>query len=84
MTTNKISLDRAQSIVDAAVAAGLAQAPASEAAAYTYSPPLKAKLADLGVDKLLGMTTEQADAVEAFITDKAGQGFDGGREAGSP
>ncbi|HEX3241116.1 MAG TPA: hypothetical protein VHR18_13400 [Solirubrobacterales bacterium] len=73
MTTN-ITLDRAQSIVDAAVLVGLAELPASEADGYTLAPVLKDKLADLGVDKVAALTPEQADAVEAFIAEQAGQG----------
>jgi len=73
--TSTISLDRAQSIADAAVLAGLAQLPRNDADAYRYSPALLTKLAELEVDglKLPAMTPEQADAVEAFITEQAGQ-----------
>jgi hypothetical protein len=65
--SSHISLDRAKSIADAAAAAGLATPPTNESEGWTFSPVLTAKLADLGVDKLPGMTTEQADAVEAFV-----------------
>jgi len=66
-----ITLDRAQSIADAAVLAGLAQLPANDSDAYRYSPALLTKLAELGVDglKLPALTPEQADAVEAFIAE---------------
>jgi hypothetical protein len=74
----RITLDRAKSIVDAAVSAGLADAPASEAAAYAFSPVLMAKLADVGVDKLAALNIDQADAVEAFIAHKASQGVNDG------
>jgi hypothetical protein len=68
----RISLDRAKTIADAAVAAGLATAPASDADAYRYSPDLKAKLSELGVDVLLGLNIEQAEGIAAFIENRAG------------
>jgi len=72
-TNADITLEGAKSIADAAVAAGLATAPEDDDGQYTFSPVLKAKLAELGVDTILQLSDEQADAVEAFIAEKAGQ-----------
>ncbi len=66
-----IPLDRAKSIAESAVAAGLATAPEGDEGAWTFSPVLKAKLADLGVDKIGGLNVDQAEAVEAFIAEEA-------------
>jgi len=62
-----IPLDRVKAIADAAVAADLATPPTGTGDAYVYSPALRAKLADLGIQKPTELTGEQADAVEAFI-----------------
>jgi hypothetical protein len=69
--TPTIPLDRAKTIADTAVAAGLAEAPAADTDAYTRSAVLRAKLADLGVDKLAALDPDQADAIEAFIAEEA-------------
>lgn len=66
-----IPIDRAKSIAEAAAAAGLATAPESDDAAWTFSPVLKAKLADVGVDKIGQLNVDQAEAVEAFIAEEA-------------
>jgi hypothetical protein len=62
-----IPLDRAKSIVDQAVAAGLATPPTSEGEAYTFSAVLRAKLADLGADKIGALNVDQAEEIESFI-----------------
>ncbi|HWA55225.1 MAG TPA: hypothetical protein VG816_13735 [Solirubrobacterales bacterium] len=62
-----ITLDRAKSIADAAVAAGLAEPPTSEHDAYTFSSVLRAKLADEGVERIAQLSTGQAERLEAFI-----------------
>ncbi|HEX6781577.1 MAG TPA: hypothetical protein VF125_06035 [Solirubrobacterales bacterium] len=66
-TDQRISLDHVKAIVDQAVAAGLAQPPASDADAYSFSPVLKAKLGELGVDTIAGLTVDQAVEVAVFI-----------------
>lgn len=61
-----ITLDRAQAIADAAVEAGLAEAPLGDSP-YRYGPALQAKLAERGVTSPLALSVEQAEEVEAFI-----------------
>lgn len=58
-------------IADAAVAAGLAEAPSSEHDAYRFSSVLRAKLADLSVDKITEVNGEQTDSAEAFVAASA-------------
>jgi hypothetical protein len=66
-----ITLDRAKALADAAVTAGLAEAPTPERDAYSFSPVLRAKLGDLGVEKITDLNVDQAEAVEAFIAEEA-------------
>lgn len=69
-TPPPITLDRARTIADDAVAAGLAETPESEGDAYSFSPVLRAKLADLGVEKIVHLNVDQASQVEAFIAEE--------------
>ena len=66
-TDQRISLDHAKAIVDQAVAAGLAQAPDSDDGTYSFSPVLKAKLAELGVSQIPALNVDQAVEVAVFI-----------------
>lgn len=72
-TNADITLEGAKSIAQAAAAAGLATPPASESEGWMFSPVLKAKLAELGVESILQLNDEQTDAVEAFIAERASQ-----------
>jgi len=72
-----IPRDRATLILNAAIDAGLASAEQTEAdgpVAYTFTPILKAKLADLGVEKIGALNVDQAEELEAFIAAEAAQG----------
>jgi hypothetical protein len=60
-----IPLDRAKSIADAAVEAGMAKW--GEENALEMEPLLKAKLADLGIGKLGELNADTAEELEAFI-----------------
>jgi hypothetical protein len=64
-----IPLDRAKSIADAAVAAGLAAWGTDSA--FDATPVLKAKLAELGVTKVGQLNVDQAEDMEAFIAAEA-------------
>lgn len=66
-----IPLDRAVSIANSAVAAGLAKAPQDDSGIYEFSPVMKAKLADVGAEKVGSLNVDQAEAVEAFIAEEA-------------
>lgn len=60
----RIPLDRAKSILEAAKAAGLVNDDDS------FTPVLKAKLADVGVDKIGALNVDQAEDVERFIAEE--------------
>jgi hypothetical protein len=70
-----IPLDRARLIAEAAVAAGLARWQEGDSAEdvpiLVMSPVLKAKLAELGVSKLGQLTSDTAEALDAFIRAEA-------------
>lgn len=63
----RIPIDRARTILEGAQAAGLANTDGS------FSAVFKAKLADVGVQKLGALNVDQAEAVEAFISEERAQ-----------
>lgn len=69
----RIPLDRARLLADRAVEAGLAtwEGDDSHDGAFAMSPVLRAKLAELGVEKIGQLNVDQAEAVEAFIAQEA-------------
>lgn len=70
----QIPADRAKLILDAAADAGLAQID-PDGGEVTFSPILRAKLADVGVGRIGHLNVDQAEDVEAFIAaEKAGGG----------
>ncbi len=68
MTEDRISLDRAKTMADAAVAAGLATHDDAGGGTYAMGPELAAIRKGFGgAPTFAGMTTEEASAVEAAI-----------------
>jgi len=66
-----ISLDRAKSIAEAAVDANLARWDENRDGALTISTALREKLTEVGVEKIAELKLGRAEAVEAFIAQKA-------------
>lgn len=66
----RIPRDRAAAILSAAVAADLA----TNTNPPKFAPVLKAKLADLGVEKIGALNVDQAEDIEAFIAAEAAGG----------
>lgn len=60
-----IPLDRAAAIAERAVAVGLAEK--GKGGGYTFGPVMRAKLADVGVQKIGQLNVDQAEDVEAFL-----------------
>jgi hypothetical protein len=61
----RIPIDRARSIAEACIAAGLASG--GEGQVFEMTPVLKAKLATMNVQKVGALNVDQAEEVEAFI-----------------